>query len=152
MSSRFSAISRGAMLGIASGILSQSGLAAVVARTPTSNLPRFLRNPWVRKGVMVAATGETLANAFIPVLPPRTDPPALGGRIVSGGLSGWIVTRERGSSGVPGAVSGAVVAAAATWVATNGRARLVKRVPDLVIAGAETVIAFGLARRATDEA
>ena len=149
MPSRLSSLWSGALLGAASGILSQSGLATVLVRTPRSNLPGIAQNRWVRRGVIAAAAGETLANAFVSSLPPRTDPPALTGRIINGGLSGLLATRQPGSSGVPAAIAGAMVAAGATWAATNGRAFLVKRVPDLVIAGAETIIAFGLARRGT---
>lgn len=149
MSSRKSSLMRGAMLGAASGILSQSGLATVLVRTPRSNLPGFFRHSWVKRLSAIAAAGEVTANILVTSLPPRTDPTLLAGRVAMGGLAGGLAGRGPGSGRFTGTMAGALVAPVGAWASTNSRAHLSRILPDKLVAVAETVIAFGLARLAT---
>lgn len=150
MTKRSTGFVRGAMLGAASGILSQSGMVAVLKHTPESELPLMLGSRWVQRSMAVSALGEVLSNAFVSSLPPRTDRAPLTGRIVLGALAGGLATRSSVSSGLIGTMTGGVVAPIAAWVSTTSRAKLSRRFPDILIATGETVIAFGLARLATN--
>ena len=144
-----STLIRGAMLGYASGILSQAGIATVLERTPGAQLPGIVRNPWVKRLAGINAVGEVAANAFVTSLPPRTSAGPLAGRIALGALAGGLATRGDHSSGLAGAMGGAAVAPVRAWVSTTSRARLASFVPDKLLALVETVVAFGLARKAT---
>jgi uncharacterized membrane protein len=137
------------MLGYASGILSQSALAAVLVRTPAASLPGPARHRWIKRLVVAATAGEVVANAFISSLPPRTDPGPLGGRIMLGALAGGLATRSSKSSGLLGAVVGGCAAPVGAWASTTSRRKLSRHVPDKLIALGETAIAFGLSRIAT---
>lgn len=137
------------MLGLATGMLSQSGTATVLAATPADRLPGFLRAPWVRRLAVAWAVGEILANAFVPFLPPRTTPGPLGGRIVQGAATAALLAHaDQRPMAIP-AIAGGGAAALSANVATRLRARLSRHIPDLLIAIAETVLSLGLARGAT---
>lgn len=137
------------MLGFASGILSQSALATVLTRTPSSSLPGLFRHNWIKRGAIAGAAGEVVANAFVTSLPPRTDPGPLGARIVMGALAGGLATRSPNASGLLGAVVGGCAAPVGAWASTTSRAKLSQHFPDKLIAVDETVVAFGLARMGT---
>jgi uncharacterized membrane protein len=149
MTSSLSSIVRGAMLGYASGILSQSALATVLVRTPASSLPGPARHAWIKRLVVAATAGEVVANAFVPSLPPRTTAGPLGGRIAFGALAGGLATRGAKSSGLLGAIVGGCAAPVGAWASTTSRRKLAQHMPDKLIALGETVIAFGLSRTAT---
>jgi uncharacterized membrane protein len=142
-SSQREAIIAGALLGLASGILSWSGFSTLVALRSPKALPKWARSRWTKRVTIPGAAGEVLANAFVSSLPPRTAPPALFGRVVMGAASGALASYGTGSVKT-GAIAGGLSAPVGAWVATNGRARLAKSVPDILVAVAETVVAFGL--------
>ena len=138
-----------ATLGAATGILSATGPAIVLASTPPERLPGWLRSPWVRQAALAGMIGEWAVNAFATSIPPRTDPGPLGGRIVTGAASAALLAQANRQPKAPAAVVGGVAAAAGATIATRSRARLAKIIPDLAIAIAETVIAVVLARQST---
>jgi len=81
----------------------------------------------------------------LPSTPSRTKPVGLTARIVLGGLSGAGVAVSGAQSIVLGAVLGAVGGVAGAFAGYEVRTRLVKalKVPDLVVALLEDVVAIG---------
>jgi hypothetical protein len=94
----------------------------------------------LRAALLVAAAGE-MAGDKSPWIPPRSDPAALVGRVISGALAGRLV------GGVQGARVGAATAAASTYASERARALLGERLglPDPVLAAAEDALVVGLA-------
>jgi uncharacterized membrane protein len=94
----------------------------------------------LRAALLVAAAGE-MAGDKSPWIPPRSDPAALAGRVVSGALAGRLV------GGARGARVGAATAAASTYASERARALLGERlgVPDPVLAAAEDALVVGVA-------
>ena len=85
------------------------------------------------------AVGDKLATT-----PPRNDAPSLAARVVSGALVGRTLAASRGCVGA-GARAGAATAAATTFLAERGRARLGERtgIADPLIGLAEDLLAVG---------
>jgi uncharacterized membrane protein len=94
----------------------------------------------LRAALLVAAAGE-MAGDKSPWIPPRSDPAALAGRVVSGALAGRLV------GGARGARVGAATAAASTYASERARALLGERLglPDPVLAVAEDAFVVGVA-------
>ena len=138
-----------AAIGAATGILSSTGPAIVLASTPAERLPEWLRSPWVRRAALAGMVGEWAVNAVATSIPPRTDPGPLGGRIVTGASTAALLAHANRQPKATAAVVGGVAAGIGATVATKSRARLSKVVPDLAIAIAETVVAVVLARQST---
>ncbi len=145
LSSRREPVIAGAMLGFASGILTWSGFTTLLLSLPPNALPGWARSKWAKWVAIPSAVGEVVANATISSLPPRTSPPPLFGRAVMGATSGALAGRAAGST-MAGAIAGGLAAPVGAWVATNGRARLSKSIPDIAVAVGETVVAAGLSR------
>src|SRR5919199_1029681 len=91
-----------ALIGAVSGVRTFTGPAALAVRG------RLLSGSPARYALMAAAIGE-YAGDKSPLVPPRTSPPALAGRVVSGAFSGHAV------GGPVGAGVGAVAAVAGTF-------------------------------------
>ncbi len=93
---------------------------------------------------VVLAVGELIADQ-LPSAPSRTAPPGLIARITMGALAGAGVTAAGSQSLVLGAVLGVVGALIGTFGGYQARTGLVKalKVPDLVIATAEDIVAIG---------
>jgi uncharacterized membrane protein len=98
----------------------------------------------VRYFVLIAAAGELVVDKTR-FATDRTDPPALGGRIAAGALTG------REIAGIRGLAAGAVAAAAGTYATYRARKLAVSRtgLPDPVVAVGEDIIAYGLSALAT---
>jgi uncharacterized membrane protein len=92
----------------------------------------------------VAALGEYVTD-LLPKTPPRTAPPGLIARLVTGALSGACLAVSGGASLLLGAVLGAIGAVIGTFGGYQLRARLVKglNVKDIFIAIPEDLIAIG---------
>ena len=90
------------------------------------------------------AVGELIADQ-LPATPPRTAPPGLIARIVTGALSGAGIAIAGSQSFVWGALLGIVGALVGTFGGYRARTGLVKalKVPDLVIATLEDIVAIG---------
>lgn len=92
-----------------------------------------------------AGVGELVADK-LPMMPPRSDPPAFAGRVLSGAACGWTVSRLAGKAGVPATVAGALAAAASIVPSQKLRAALGRRtgVADPLLAIAEDLLAVGV--------
>ncbi len=93
----------------------------------------------------VAAAGEYVMDK-LPTTPARTAPPVLGGRILSGMLTGAAVAAARRTSILPAALAGGLTAVASSYVMMNARLSLGRtlNVPDFPIAVVEDVLTVGL--------
>ncbi len=138
-----------AVIGVASGYLSQTGAATVLTVTPPQQLPARLRSPWLKRLALASAAGEMLANAHLTFLPKRTSPQALGGRIAFGAGSAALLAMSRGQSVVAPIVIGGVAAAVAAKIATDSRAVIARHLPDPLVGWAENAFAVGMAVAAT---
>jgi len=94
----------------------------------------------LRAALLLAAAGEMAADKT-PWIPPRSDPAALVGRVISGALAGRL------GGGAQGARVGAATAAASTYASERARALLGEHLglPDPVLAAAEDAIVVGVA-------
>jgi uncharacterized membrane protein len=133
-----------ALVGAATGLRSQMGMAVLLNGTPRAQLPTFLRHRPVRPIAAAAALVEIVADK-LPSTPPRTQARGLVLRISLGALSAGLLTR---SPRVPTAVSAAVGAGAAVGAAFAGitaRGALARRMPPLAAALLEDLVAIVLA-------
>lgn len=148
---------RAFILGVASGGRSTAGLAAVAATTPTGSgsgqQPLTALSTVSGKRITgLMFLGELVADK-LPFTPRRLAPPALLGRVVTGGLAAWVLARRQhaqpeqaviaGAAGGAGAVLGCIVGL--RWRDAAARRGL----PDLPAALAEDVVVLGLAAAAT---
>ena len=94
----------------------------------------------------VLAIGELIADK-LPIIPKRTAPAPLLGRIVTGGLCGACLCAAAGQSLVAGALLGGIGGVVGAFLGYNIRRRLVNdlHINDLVVAVCEDVVAVGLA-------
>ena len=88
--------------------------------------------------------GELIGDK-LPFTPSRTRPGPFGARIITGGLAGAALMASSGHSLAAGAAIGALGGVAGTLGGYRARTGLVRtlRVPDLVIALAEDIVAVG---------
>jgi uncharacterized membrane protein len=100
------------------------------------------------RGALLAAAAGEMAGDKTPWIPPRSDPAALAGRVISGALAGRLV------GGTRGARVGAATAAASTYASERARALLGERlaIPDPVLGVAEDALVLGVASAAAGEA
>ncbi len=137
VASSTSAVRRAAALGAVSGLrtFTAPAVLALRGRFGAGRVARLLP---------ALAVGELLGDKH-PAIPPRSDPPSLVGRIISGAASGFAVAGPRGG-GV-----GAAVAAAATYPSERLRSRLGERtgLPDPAYGLAEDAVAVAVAVWAT---
>lgn len=122
-----------ALLGAACGVRSLAGAAALA-------LDGRPRAGWARAALLTLAGGEAIADK-LPVAPPRSDPPALAGRIVAGAAVG------AACAGARGARVGAAFALTTTYASERARALLGAKtgLPDPALALAEDGITYGCA-------
>lgn len=131
------------LLGAASGLRSQLGVAAVVARADSS-LPQILRRPLTRRLLMVAAAGELIADK-LPATPSRLAPPGIASRLLLGALAAGLFAETQRAPWRPAAAIGATSAALAAKLGHDLRARLARHAPDPAVAVVEDAVAVGLA-------
>jgi uncharacterized membrane protein len=141
------AIAGSALLGAASGLRGQLGLATVVARSDPS-LPPLFRQPWTRRVLVAAAAGELVADK-LPTTPSRLEPPGLAGRLVLGALAAGLFAQTRQAPWLPAGAIGASCAIVAAKIGHDVRARLGRHAPDPAIAVVEDALALGLAATGT---
>jgi hypothetical protein len=125
-----------ALAGLACSMRSMSGPAVLAAR---GQLPGRLG-----AGLMLAGAGEVVADK-LPVVPSRTEPPALGGRIATGAYTGYAV------GGPLGAAVAALSAGAGTYATYHLRRQVgsASGLPDPVVAVGEDLLCYLLAWAAT---
>jgi uncharacterized membrane protein len=131
------------LLGAASGLRSQLGLATLVAR-PDPTLPAMLRQPWTRRVMVAAAAGELVGDK-LPATPSRLSPPGIAARLALGALAAGLFARTRQAPWLPAAAIGASSSAVAAKLGHDLRARLAEHAPDPAVAVVEDVLALGLA-------
>lgn len=112
----------------------------------TGRLPVALQ-PWLRRGLTVAATLEAGADKH-PRMPARTTAVPLMGRALSGALVGWALTPRRQSALTP-AVMGAVAAVASSYAFFHLRrfATGTLRLPNALAGLMEDTLALAWGRR-----
>jgi len=138
------------LLGVVAGLRSLTAPAVLawaahrnwlnVHNTPLS----FMASTAAMVIFVLLAVGELIADQ-LPSTPSRTAPPGLFARIVTGGLCGAGIAAAGTQSLVVGAILGIVGALIGTFGGYQARTQLVKalKVPDLVIATLEDVVAIG---------
>jgi uncharacterized membrane protein len=105
----------------------------------------FMGSVWAVAIFTLAALGELVADQ-LPTTPARTKPGPLGARIVMGGLCGACVLVAAGKAAWLGAALGAIGGVVGAFAGYHARVGLVRalRVPDVVIAIVEDVVAIGI--------
>ena len=131
------------LLGAASGLRSQIGVAVIAVRSDPSLAP-ILRQPWTRRFLVAAAVGELIADK-LPNTPSRLELPGIVGRLMLGALAASLYAQTRRAPWAPAAGIGAASAIAAAKIGHDLRAQLAKQVPDPAVAVVEDTIALGLA-------
>jgi uncharacterized membrane protein len=137
------AVGGSVLLGAASGLRGQIGVAVIAVRSDPS-LPPILRQPWTRRLLAAAAVGELIVDK-LPNTPSRLEPAGIVGRLVMGALAAGLFARTRRAPWLPASGIGAASAIVAAKVGHDVRAQLAKQVPDPAVAVVEDTIAFGLA-------
>ncbi|MEU6059668.1 hypothetical protein [Streptomyces sp. NPDC047097] len=89
-------VRRAALVGAASGLRSQAGLAGVaLTARPDDPAGSLLAHRWGRIGAVVAAVGEAVGDK-LPRTPSRLSPQGLLPRLLLGGVTGWaLAAREQ---------------------------------------------------------
>lgn len=147
MTERQGAVLGSVLLGSASGLRSQLGLAAIAARADPS-LPSIFRRPWTRRILMAAAAGELVVDK-LPTTPSRLEPAGIAGRLALGGVAAGLLARTRRAPWLPAAAIGSASAIVAAKLGHDVRARLAEHAPDPAVAVVEDALAFGLAAAGT---
>jgi uncharacterized membrane protein len=148
-------IFRTAVVGFATGIRSMAGTAFLAARAGME--PRGFKGTrfgWLAYRPVAAlfglmAAGEVVVDK-LPILPARTAPGPLFGRIQFGALAGAALFTEADAPAWQGALLGAVSAVAGAFAGYNYRTRAARalNVPDLPVALVEDAATAGLAAAA----
>ena len=131
------------ILGAATGLRSQLGVASVVARSDPS-LPSMFRQPSTRRLVLAAAAGELVVDK-LPGTPSRLAPRGIIPRLALGALAAGLSAQTRQASWLPAAAVGASSAVVAARLGHDVRARLARHAPDLAVALAEDALALAAA-------
>jgi uncharacterized membrane protein len=131
------------ILGAATGLRSQLGVAAVVARSDPS-LPSMFRDPWARRLVLAAAAGELVVDK-LPGTASRLSPQGIVPRLALGALAASLSAQTRQASWLAAAALGASSAAVAARLGHDARERLARHAPDLAVALAEDALALAAA-------
>ena len=131
------------LLGAASGLRGQIGVAVIAVRSDPS-LPPLLRQPWTRRVLVAAAAGELVADK-LPNTPSRLEPAGIVGRLALGALAASLYAQTRRAPWPPAAGIGAASAIVAAKIGHDLRAQLAKQVPDPAVAVVEDAVALSLA-------
>jgi uncharacterized membrane protein len=135
------------LVGTATGLRSQMGMAAVVLGSRPDALPARLRAKFSRPAVELSALGELVVDK-LPFARPRTDPSGLVPRLGLGALSSGILASANGEAPLVPAAIGAGAAAGAAFGGMAARLALSRRLPPVVAALLEDLVAVGLAAAA----
>ena len=134
---------RAALLGVASGMRSTVGLAAVVIGRDEP-LPRPLRRALSPRAVTVSVIGELVSDK-LPSAPSRLDPPGLIARVASASVAAALASNKKGARIAADAAVAAVAAAVSARVSHDLRARAAERWGATRAAIAEDAVAIALA-------
>jgi uncharacterized membrane protein len=133
-----------ALIGTSTGLRSQMGMAVLLNGTPRAQLPALLRHRAIRPIAVTAALAELVADK-LPSTPPRTEARGLVPRLGLGGLSAGLLARSAGAPPTAAAAVGAGAAVGAAFVGMAARGTLAKRMPPVMAALAEDLVAVVLA-------
>jgi len=131
-----------ALVGVATGMRSTAGLAAVIVRGDAEKLPAVLRHRLAGPAAGVGLAVELVLDKM-PFTGSRLEPAGMAGRVVFAGVSGALVASD--GSVVPAAIVAVVAAALSAKVAHDLRARLAEQVPDRAVAVVEDLAALATA-------
>jgi uncharacterized membrane protein len=131
------------LVGSASGLRSQMGLAAVVLRSDKDGLPSWMRTSAAARLVTVAAGAELVVDKTS-WAHDRLRPGPLTARLVLGGLAAGLLAHAHKGPVVPAAALGSAAALLAAKVGHDLRARAAQKLPDPVVAVAEDGVAIAL--------
>ncbi len=134
---------RSAILGAATGLRSQVGVASVVMRSHPG-LPSILRHPWARGLVLAAAAGELVVDK-LPGTTSRLAPQGIIARLALAALAAGLSAQTRQESWLPAGAIGAASAAVSARIGHDVRARLARHAPGLPVALAEDAVAIAAA-------
>lgn len=131
-----------ATLGFVTGIRSMSSLALLGLTSDKSSNDAPLLIRWLP---LVAVLGESVADKF-PVIPSRTRTLPFIGRLVIGGISGFILCQRKQVPPVPGVISGVLGAGTGAFTSHYGRITLTKitKIPNPVWGILEDALVSGL--------
>jgi uncharacterized membrane protein len=133
-----------ALLGAATGLRSQSGIAAVIIGRNTEGLPAALAGPRARAVVTVGALGELVIDK-LPKTGSRLEPGPLAARIILGGLAGGQLARTRHHPALPAAGLAALAALISAKVGHDIRGTLAQKWSDPMAAVLEDAATVTLA-------
>jgi uncharacterized membrane protein len=133
-----------ALLGAATGLRSQSGIAAVAGGRDTEGLPAVLAGPGARAVVTAGALGELVIDK-LPKTGSRLEPGPLAARFILGGLAGGQLARARHHPALPAAGLAAMAALISAKVGHDLRVALAKKLNDPVAAVLEDAATVALA-------
>jgi uncharacterized membrane protein len=139
-----SALASAAFIGGSTGLRSQMGMAVLLNGTPLAQLPASLHRRAVRPIAAVAALAELVADK-LPSTPARTQARGLVPRIGLGGLSAALLARNAHIPTTTSAVVGAGTAVGTAFAGMAARGALAKRLPPIVAALIEDLVAVVLA-------
>ena len=133
-----------AFIGGSTGLRSQMGMAVLLNGTPLAQLPASLRHRAVRPIAVAAALAELVADK-LPSTPARTQARGLVPRIGLGGLSAGLLARNAHAPTTASAAVGAGTAVGTAFAGLAARGALAKRLPPIVAALVEDLVAVVLA-------
>jgi uncharacterized membrane protein/uncharacterized protein (UPF0548 family) len=145
-------LTRALLLGAVAGMRSQLPIALLGLESSRGRfdpgrswLARRLATPGGVAAAVLASVGELVGDK-LPVIPDRTRPGPLTGRVAIGTLVGAVVYQDADLPVAYGAVVGAVAAAASTFALARARAALGRRtpLPDLAWGVVEDALAVTL--------
>jgi len=139
------------LLGVSGGLRSMTAPAVVAwaARgwpALSGSALSFMAAPVAAYVFTALAIGELIADK-LPFIPSRLQPGPLGGRIVSGALTGAVLATAGSSSAIAGGLIGAAGGLAGSFGGYAVRRGLTvdRKLPDLPVALLEDLVAVGLA-------
>jgi uncharacterized membrane protein len=136
-------ILRAAFIGVASGMRSTVGLAAVVL-TRDHPLPAPLRRRLTSRAVGLSVVGELVADK-LPSAHSRLEPPGLIARVASAGLAAALASDREGAGVATDVVVAAIAALVSARVAHDLRVRAAERWGATRAAVAEDAVALTIA-------
>jgi uncharacterized membrane protein len=139
-----SVLAGSALIGGSTGLRSQMGMAVLLNGTPSADLPALFRHRPARPIALAAALGELVADK-LPSTPPRTQARGLVPRIGLGGLAAGLLARNAGAPTPASAAVGAGAAVGAAFAGMAARGALAKRLPPILAALLEDLVAVVLA-------
>jgi uncharacterized membrane protein len=150
-------VGRALLAGVSAGLRSMTPIGVLASqhddnsiRAGWKNWP-VLRSALGRKALQVSWVGELIADK-LPVVPPRTEPGPLGGRMLIGALAGAAIgTEAKGTAPrMASALAGIAGAVAGSYGGNRARTYLTKEVglPDMPGALVGDATAMVLARKA----